>query len=46
MDFLIKLQNIFLGLVSSGSPEIERRPSVDEKSGEGEIVRRMRTITR
>merc|ERR1711915_554146 len=31
-----KLQNIFLGLVSSGSPEIERRPSVDEKSGEGE----------
>merc|ERR1719309_1294137 len=36
MDFLIKLQNIFLGLVSSGSPEIERRPSVDEKSGEGE----------
>lgn len=36
MDFLIKLQNIFLGLVSSGSPEVERRPSVDEKSGDGE----------
>jgi len=36
MDFLIKLQNIFLGLVSSASPEPERRPSVDEKSGDGE----------
>jgi len=36
MDFLIKLQNIFLGLVSSGSPEVERRPSVDEKSGDGD----------
>jgi len=36
MDFLIKLQNIFLGLVSSGSPGEERRASVDEKSGEGE----------
>jgi len=36
MDFLIKLQNIFLGLVSSASPEPERRPSVDEKSGDGD----------
>jgi len=36
MDFLIKLQNIFLGLVSSESPEVERRTSVDEKSGDGD----------
>merc|ERR1719251_18014 len=38
MDFLIKLQNIFLGLVSSEAEpeEEERRPSVEEKVKPGE----------
>ena len=38
MDFLIKLQNIFLGLVSTEEEEEEdtRRPSVDEKMKPGD----------